>query len=85
MEEIKKGGLVDVFDLKNVDIHIGEIVDEGEGEEEWEPMGPHPMPRIATLRDWDFKLLNRYKPFYAPICEWVVVHIVAMVGIFYMI
>lgn len=66
-EEIKKGGLVDIFDLKNVDIHIGEIVEEGE--EEWEPMGPHPMPRIATLRDWDFRLLNRYKPFYAPICD----------------
>nr|CBH37435.1 acetyl-CoA decarbonylase/synthase complex, alpha subunit [uncultured archaeon] len=69
MEEIKKGGLVDIFDLKNVDIHIGEIVAEGEEEEEWEPMGPHPMPRIATLRDWDFKLLNRYKPFYAPVCD----------------
>jgi acetyl-CoA decarbonylase/synthase complex subunit alpha len=69
MEEIKKGGLVDIFDLKNVNIHIGEIVDEGKEEEEWEPMGPTPMPGMATLRNWDFKLLNRYKPLYAPFCD----------------
>ena len=77
MEELKKGGIFEISDLKNVRISIGEIVEAGEkegraGEGEWkerEPMGPHPMPRIATLRDWDFKLLNRYKPFYAPLCD----------------
>ncbi len=31
--------------------------------------GPTPMPGIATLRDWDFFLLKRYKPFYAPACD----------------
>ena len=67
MEAIKKGGIIDISDLKNVNIHIGEVIEEEE--KEWEPMGPHPMPRIATLRDWDFKLLSRYKPFYAPICD----------------
>ena len=66
MEEIKKGGIFTISKLQNVRINIGEIIEE---EEEWEPMGPHPMPRIATLRDWDFKLLNRYKPFYAPLCD----------------
>ncbi len=66
MEEIKKGGIFTIPELQNVRISIGEIIEE---EEEWEPMGPHPMPRIATLRDWDFKLLNRYKPFYAPLCD----------------
>ncbi|MHC1600442.1 MAG: CO dehydrogenase/acetyl-CoA synthase complex subunit alpha [Candidatus Methanospirareceae archaeon] len=66
MDEIKKGGIFTIPDLQNVRISIGEIVEE---EEEWEPMGPHPMPRIASLRDWDFKLLNRYKPFYAPLCD----------------
>jgi len=66
MEEIKKGGIFAIPELQNVRINIGEIIEE---EEEWEPMGPHPMPRIATLRDWDFKLLNRYKPFYAPLCD----------------
>ncbi len=53
-------------DWKNVDIHIGEIVTP---EEEWEPMGPHPMPSVTGLRDWDFHLLNRYQNFYAPVCD----------------
>ena len=66
MEELKKGGMFTISGMENVRINIGEIVEE---EEDWEPMGPHPMPRIATLRDWDFKLLNRYKPFYAPVCD----------------
>lgn len=66
MEELKKGGIFNISDLKNVRISIGEIVEEGE---EWEPMGPTPMPSIATLRNWDFKLLNRYKPLYAPFCD----------------
>jgi len=38
-------------------------------ETEWEPMGPHPKPHIPTLRPWFFKLLERYKPFYMPICD----------------
>jgi len=39
-------------------------------EETWdEPMGPTPFPSISTLREWDFKLLNRYKPFYLPFCD----------------
>jgi acetyl-CoA decarbonylase/synthase complex subunit alpha len=59
-------GIFTLKDFENVQIRIGEIVEE---EKEWEPMGPTPMPSIATLRDWDFKLLNRYKPFYAPFCD----------------
>lgn len=38
-------------------------------EEEWEPMGPTPMPSIGELRSWDLRLLSRYKPFYAPFCD----------------
>lgn len=38
-------------------------------ETEWEEMGPHPMPHIPTLRPWFFKLMERYKPFYMPICD----------------
>ena len=38
-------------------------------ETEWEPMGPHPKPHIPTLRNWFFKLMDRYKPFYMPICD----------------
>ena len=66
MELLKKGGLFTIAGLENVQIRIGEIEEE---EEEWEPLGPHPMPGITTLRDWDFKLLKRYKPFYAPFCD----------------
>jgi acetyl-CoA decarbonylase/synthase complex subunit alpha len=53
-----------VEDMKNVQINIGAVVKE---EEEWDqPMGPYPKPGVATLRDWDFKIANRYKIFYAP-------------------
>jgi len=51
--------------FKGLDIQVGRIVDE-----EWEePMGPTPMPGVSTLRDWDRKLLKRYKPFYMPFCD----------------
>jgi acetyl-CoA decarbonylase/synthase complex subunit alpha len=51
--------------IKNLDLSIGKIVDDS-----WaEPMGPTPFPSIATLRDWDLTLLNRYKPFYMPACD----------------
>ncbi len=51
--------------FKGLDIQVGRIIDE-----EWEePMGPTPMPGVGTLRDWDRKLLDRYKPFYMPFCD----------------
>jgi len=51
--------------IKNFEISVGKIVDDS-----WtEPMGPTPMPTMSTLRDWDMKLLNRYKPFYMPDCD----------------
>ncbi len=51
--------------FKGLEIQIGRIVDE-----EWEePMGPTPMPSVGTLRSWDRKLLDRYKPFYMPFCD----------------
>ena len=51
--------------IKNLDISIGKLVDDS-----WsEPMGPTPMPSMSTLRDWDLKLLNKYKPFYMPDCD----------------
>lgn len=57
-------GSFTVEDMKNVQINIGAVVKE---EEEWDqPMGPYPKPGVATLRDWDFKIANRYKIFYAP-------------------
>jgi acetyl-CoA decarbonylase/synthase complex subunit alpha len=51
--------------FKGLQIQIGKILDE-----EWEePMGPTPFPNVETLRDWDRKLLERYKPFYMPLCD----------------
>jgi acetyl-CoA decarbonylase/synthase complex subunit alpha len=32
-------------------------------------MGPTPFPTMTDLREWDFKLLQRYKPFYLPFCD----------------
>jgi len=54
-----------VGSFKGVEIEIGRIYDDS-----WEePMGPTPFPSVATLRDWDRKLLDRYKPFYMPFCD----------------
>jgi anaerobic carbon-monoxide dehydrogenase, CODH/ACS complex subunit alpha len=51
--------------IKNLELSIGQSY-----QRNWnEPMGPTPMPSLTTLRDWDFKLLTRYKPFYMPACD----------------
>jgi acetyl-CoA decarbonylase/synthase complex subunit alpha len=51
--------------FKGLEIEVGRITDD-----EWEePMGPTPMPNVGTLRNWDRKLLARYKPFYMPFCD----------------
>lgn len=54
-----------VVNAKDLEILIGRLA----MEEEWEPQGPTPFPKLATLRRWDKLLLNRYKPFYAPFCD----------------
>jgi len=38
-------------------------------EDTWEPVGPTPMPTLADLRNWDFRILDTYEPFYAPFCD----------------
>ena len=68
----KKGLLVkakelktDVAVVKDLEVSIGRVL-----EEKWdEPIGPTPFPSITDLREWDFKLLQRYKPFYLPFCD----------------
>ena len=61
IEELK----TDIGIIKNLEISIGRIF-----EETWtEPIGPTPFPSITGLREWDFKLLQRYKPFYLPFCD----------------
>src|SRR4030042_5151384 len=38
-------------------------------EDKWEPVGHTPMPGISDLRNWDRRLLQTYKPWYAPFCD----------------
>lgn len=63
---VKIGELrTDVGFARNVELSIGKVVDRT-----WEePMGPTPFPSLTTLREWDMKLLQRYKPFYMPFCD----------------
>ncbi|MEM2106215.1 MAG: CO dehydrogenase/acetyl-CoA synthase complex subunit alpha [Candidatus Bathyarchaeia archaeon] len=61
LEELK----TELAQVKGLEIAIGRIV-----EEEWaEPVGPTPFPSLASLRDWDLKLLKKYKPMYLPYCD----------------
>ena len=63
----KMEGSFAVEGMENVQINIGEIVKE---EDEWDqPMGPFPCPSITGLREWDYKMMNRYRIFYSPICD----------------
>jgi acetyl-CoA decarbonylase/synthase complex subunit alpha len=51
--------------IKDLEISIGRIY-----EDAWtEPLGPTPFPSITDLRDWDFKILERYRPYYMPMCD----------------
>lgn len=52
-------GSIKGFELTTGKVSFGD-------ETEWEPMGPTPMPHIPTLRNWFFKLMERYKPYYMP-------------------
>ena len=61
IEELK----TDIAIIKNLEVSVGRIF-----EETWkEPVGPTPFPSITGLREWDLKLLQRYKPFYMPFCD----------------
>jgi acetyl-CoA decarbonylase/synthase complex subunit alpha len=63
---IKVGELkTDVGLIKDLEVSIGKIA----GEKWMEPMGPTPFPSLTTLREWDMKILQRYKPFYMPFCD----------------
>ncbi len=55
----------DIGVIKDLELSFGRVF-----EETWaEPVGPTPFPSITDLREWDFKLLQRYKPFYLPFCD----------------
>jgi len=56
----------DIGFIKNLELSFGKVIEESD----WtEPMGPTPFPSITTLREWDKKILQRYKPFYLPYCD----------------
>lgn len=55
----------DIGVIKGLEVSVGRLVTE----EEWEPIGPTPFPSITDLRSWDLKLLKRYQPLYAPLCD----------------
>ncbi len=51
--------------IKDLELSFGRVLDET-----WaEPVGPTPFPSVTDLRNWDFKLLQKYKPFYLPYCD----------------
>ena len=62
----------DFWKTKDFKISIGDIITE-EGtkdiDESSVPMGPTQKPNVTDLRSWDMKLLERYEPFYSPLCD----------------
>jgi len=56
-------------EIKELSRKLEEIHKKIKAENPWEPLGHTPMPEIADLRSWDMKLLQTYKPWYAPFCD----------------
>ncbi|MFX0205468.1 MAG: CO dehydrogenase/acetyl-CoA synthase complex subunit alpha, partial [Candidatus Hodarchaeota archaeon] len=61
IDKMKSEGL----EIENLDVRIGRILTD----ELDEPMGPTPFPAIKDLRSWDMKLIDRFEPYYAPLCD----------------
>jgi len=52
----------DIGHIKDFELSIGKFAPQN-----WaEKCGPTPFPSMTALRDWDRKLLTRYRPFYMP-------------------
>ncbi|MDP2841714.1 MAG: hypothetical protein Q8O17_05530, partial [Candidatus Methanoperedens sp.] len=58
---VKKGSFV-IEGLENVQINIGKVG----ADEEQIAEGPTPRPEIISLRNWDYRILDRYNPVYTP-------------------
>jgi acetyl-CoA decarbonylase/synthase complex subunit alpha len=56
-------------EMKELTKKLKEVHEKIKAEIPWEPIGHTPMPEIPDLRNWDMKLLQTYKPFYAPFCD----------------
>lgn len=51
--------------VKGLEVTIGRVI-----EEAWTaPVGPNAFPSVTDLRNWDLRLLKRYKPLYAPFSD----------------
>ncbi|MCW3975743.1 MAG: CO dehydrogenase/acetyl-CoA synthase complex subunit alpha [Candidatus Bathyarchaeota archaeon] len=51
--------------MKDLRLSVGKVIDDS-----WEEtIGPTPYPSITDLRNWDMKILQKYKPFYMPFCD----------------
>jgi acetyl-CoA decarbonylase/synthase complex subunit alpha len=56
-------------EIKELTKKLKEVHEKIKAEIPWEPIGHTPMPEIPDLRNWDMKLLQTYKPWYAPFCD----------------
>ncbi|HMK53000.1 MAG TPA: CO dehydrogenase/acetyl-CoA synthase complex subunit alpha [Thermodesulfobacteriota bacterium] len=56
-------------EMKELTRKLKEVHEKIKADIPWEPIGHTPMPEISDLRSWDMKLLQTYKPFYAPFCD----------------
>ncbi|MFA4916041.1 MAG: CO dehydrogenase/acetyl-CoA synthase complex subunit alpha [Syntrophales bacterium] len=56
-------------ELKEIERKLKEVEKLIRAENNWEPVGHTPMPEVASLRNWDMRLLKTYEPFYAPFCD----------------
>ncbi|GAB4328564.1 MAG: CO dehydrogenase/acetyl-CoA synthase complex subunit alpha [Promethearchaeota archaeon] len=61
----KYSGVLGQF--SGLEINVGRVM--RSEEEEWEPQGPTPKPHVPDLRNWFLTLMERYPPFYSPICQ----------------
>jgi acetyl-CoA decarbonylase/synthase complex subunit alpha len=56
--------ITDSIRASGIEFNIGRVI------EGWEEKpGPTRMPDMAALRPWDHLLLNKYRPFYMPLCD----------------
>jgi acetyl-CoA decarbonylase/synthase complex subunit alpha len=55
----------DIGRIRDFEVSIGKLASENWGEK----CGPTPYPSMTALREWDRKLLARYRPFYMPYCD----------------
>ncbi|MFX0205467.1 MAG: CO dehydrogenase/acetyl-CoA synthase complex subunit alpha [Candidatus Hodarchaeota archaeon] len=61
IKKMKSEGL----EIEDFDFRIGRILTDELDEQK----GPTPFPSISDLRSWDLTLMERFKPYYAPLCD----------------